>query len=139
MKKKVFIMLPCIAVVAVTMSVVCKTFKLEYCNGSELFAQNVEALSNSDEGGYDSSECNSGVGRWASVEVATGKAQTRVHYSDGAKGNYGMDEIFDIEYKRCVAYGRGSKKGANYSWPTGKGPSTYEECKGPNGHYGPAF
>lgn len=70
-------MLPCIAVVAVTMFVVCKTFKSEYCNGSELFAQNVEALSNSDEGGYDSSECNSGVGQWASVESCYWKSTNK--------------------------------------------------------------
>lgn len=139
MKKNVSLMLPCIAVVIFAAIAGKKAFLPNSNEVSDLLAQNVEALSNSDEGGYDSSECNNGVDQWASVEVATGKAQTRVHYSDGANGNYGMDEIFDIEYKRCAAYGRGSKKGANFSWPTGKGPSTYEECKGANGHYGPTF
>lgn len=139
MKKEVFLMLPCIAAIAIATFVGKKSFVSNLYEGNELLVQNVEALSSSGEDDYDSSVCNTGGEHNAIVEVATGKVQARVHYNDGINGTYGLDEVFDINYKRCCAYGIGTKKGGNYSWVTGKGTSTHVECIGPQGHYMPTL
>ena len=61
MKKKVFLMLPCIAAVAIAIVVGKKTYELHAYETNSLLMQNVEALSQKDEGNLKKYKCYNSV------------------------------------------------------------------------------
>lgn len=139
MKKKAFLMLPCIAAVAIATFVGKKTFESSALERNNILLENVEALSQGDDGDYDASDCNSGEPRYSFVKVASGKSQTRTHYSGNVGGNDGIDDgidvIIDMTFIQCIAEGSGTYKGNNYRYNTGMGTPSYVKCNGPQGHY----
>ena len=137
MKKKIFLMLPCIAAVAIATFVGKKTFESHAYETSSLLMQNVEALSQSggDEGGNgDDSPCSSGFPHFARIANLSGKIEIVRHYADGDNGNYGIDAVYIKDYAGCIADGSGNLKGGDFSYHTDERLSSYQECKGAVGH-----
>ncbi len=142
MKKKVFMMLPCIAAVAIATIVGKRTLGLNANDTSSLLIQNVEALSQGgadDLGGDDDDPCAIGLTHYSRTATTSGKVEVVSHYIDGSNGSKGIDEVYTISFTGCVADGSGSLKGANYSIPGDKGTSSFQECEGPQGHKFPEF
>jgi len=134
MKKKAFLTLPCIAAVAIATFVGKKTFESSALEGNGLFLQNVEALSAME--GYDASGC-SGLSQYSVVGSTSGEAQARVHKYGSVGGDDGIDEVYNIEFKQCTAYGYGDKNGSNYTYITKIGSSSHVKCEGEGKHGGP--
>ena len=135
MKKKVLMMLPCIAAVAIATVVGKKTYEKNAFEGNALLAQNVEALSQGDTGG-GSSECEFGSPIYAEVGAYYGKTNTRIHYEEG--GN--IDHVYkDVTYTQCYAFkpNCGERKGANGIINVDWGTYSIEPCKGSSYHYNP--
>lgn len=134
--------LPCIAVVAIATYVGAKSFKTNASESNNLLLANVEALSSgSDPGAEDDDDddpCAIGQPRYSLVATTSGMVEYVVHYQDGKdKEDMGIDEVYTISFTGCIADGSGSLKGANYSMPGDKSPSSYQECKGAQGHHTP--
>lgn len=81
MKKKVFIMLPCIAAVAIATFVGKKTFEKNAFDSNAMLTQNVEALSQGDDG-IEVADCyeHGGEGEYKSVYECNSKTSTNHIY-----------------------------------------------------------
>lgn len=128
--------------IAFTMAVVLTTgifsiVKTSYNSGkidSSLILQNIEALSQQGEEGYNSTDCANGPAWYGKVESFTGKCEIVEHLSDGLYGRNGVDRAYTVDYKGCSATGTGGLSGVNYCWPTESGPEEIRECAGERGH-----
>ena len=136
-------MLPCLAAIAIATVVGKKTFESHANETSSLLMQNVEALSNPDNGNDGESDvdypCSMGTPRYARVATTSGKIEFVQHYSDGTDESNGTDEVYTKSFVGCVADGTGSLKGDNFSIPGSRSGSKYQECKGAQGHQSPDF
>lgn len=101
---------------------------------SDILLQNIEALSDGDDGDYDSSGCSNGFAQYAYVESYMSKSEVVEHLCDGGSGKYGLDRVYVIDFKGCRAAGEGGLQGDNYHYPTSIGNSNIRECVGPQGH-----
>lgn len=131
MKKKVIMMLSCIASVAIATVVGKKTYEKNAFEGNALLAQNVEALSQGDTGG-GSSECEFGPAIYLEVGSYHGKSTARIHLDNG------IDIVYkNVTFTECYAYAAnyGEKSGFNGYAEINLGESSYEPCKG--WHYFP--
>lgn len=124
-----------VSIVFVIGCFICANRMIKNESNSAVLLENVEALAI--EEGFDS-EC-SGTEQYALVAVAAGKSQARIHYSDGFNGSNGLDMVFEIGYKQCIAEGYGTLNGKNFRWPTEIGNRNIVPCNGPQEHVMPIF
>lgn len=111
--------------------------KTSYDSGkidSGLILQNIEALSEGDDEGYESTLCSTGAPFYGFVESQNGECEVVEHLSDGINGMKGIDRVYIVKYKGCFAKGNGELRGSNYCIPTETGQQSVRECRGLAGH-----
>lgn len=141
MKKK-FMMLSCIAAVAIATIVGKKTFESQAYEAKSLLMQNVEALSTpSDDGGDNGFDddvptpCKYGAELYATIGTGQTETTVRTHYEDGDGDNPGTDIIQEVTKEFCIGTGIGKKKGVgNAIIRTNWGVPSTTQCLGPLYH-----
>lgn len=113
MKKKVFLMLPCIAAVAIATFISKKSFESKSMGYEVLLAQNVEALSKDEGGGSGVSTC-SGSSTWGITSIEEGDFSKWEHdYSRDYESESGYDDEYTVTVEICLAEGNGRNTGSN--------------------------
>ena len=113
MKKKGFLMLSCIAAVAIATFVGKKTFESKSIDCDALFAQNVEALSKNEESGGAISTC-SGSSTWGITFIEEGDFSRWEHdFSRDDESESGYDSEYTMTVEICLADGSGPNTGSN--------------------------
>ncbi|MCR5434289.1 MAG: NVEALA domain-containing protein [Bacteroidaceae bacterium] len=95
-----------------------------------LLMQNIEALTQGEGEGDDTSYGCSGSPIYLYSELCQGTTQLRIHWYEK------IDQTQNVKYKRCVAYGDGSVEGIHYSNPFDLeyGEPKLEKCLGSRYH-----
>lgn len=141
MKKK-FMMLSCIAAVAIATVVGKKTYESHAYETSSLLMQNVEALAEDDGEGADDYEsddaptpCKDGTEFYATIGTGETETTVRTHYMDGEGDSPGLDVTTEVKRKFCIGTGVGKKKGlGNAVISETTGATNIEPCLGPRYH-----